>query len=235
MSKNCLIKQPAGIGDIFFLQKVAKKYINDGYNVYWPVINEYLFLKDYIKVDKLNFVSESEDFPMKSIYPSELKSPHIVDENNIFLPIKNFDQNYPSESVMYSKYKVLGLDYSDWKDFFQFERNLEKEESLLKVLGLEGKKFNLVNRLFGSPPNMKKCIHMGDYPDSFEMTLVEGYNLFDWIGVFLSADHIYTVETSIMYLITKLSLKNVTVFSKFDKPTYFHVSDLFDKDLNYIL
>ena len=49
MSKICLIRQPAGIGDIFFTQKIAMDYISKGYTVIWPVIEQFEFIKDYIK------------------------------------------------------------------------------------------------------------------------------------------------------------------------------------------
>ena len=68
MSKICLIRQPAGIGDIFFTQKIAKDLISKGYEVWWPVIQQFEFIKDYIKVDGLKFVTENENFPHKNIY-----------------------------------------------------------------------------------------------------------------------------------------------------------------------
>ena len=68
MSKICLIRQPAGIGDIFFTQKIAKDYISRGYTVIWPVISQFEFIKDYIKVNNLMFVNENSDFPHKNIY-----------------------------------------------------------------------------------------------------------------------------------------------------------------------
>ena len=68
MSKICLIRQPAGIGDIFFTQKIAKDLISKGYEVWWPVIQQFEFIKNYIKVDGLKFVTENENFPHKNIY-----------------------------------------------------------------------------------------------------------------------------------------------------------------------
>jgi hypothetical protein len=46
MSKICLIRQPAGIGDIFFTQKIAKDLISKGYEVWWPVIQQFEFIKN---------------------------------------------------------------------------------------------------------------------------------------------------------------------------------------------
>jgi len=46
--KICLINQPAGIGDIFFLQYVARKYLSMGYKVIWPLQERLLWIKDHI-------------------------------------------------------------------------------------------------------------------------------------------------------------------------------------------
>jgi len=35
--KPCLIKQPAGIGDIFFCQKIARYMAYHGYQIIWPI------------------------------------------------------------------------------------------------------------------------------------------------------------------------------------------------------
>jgi hypothetical protein len=50
MDKTCIIYQPAGIGDVFFTQKISKHMIENGYDVIWPVIKEILWIKDYIEV-----------------------------------------------------------------------------------------------------------------------------------------------------------------------------------------
>ncbi len=47
--KVCIIKQPAGIGDIFFCQKIAQSVLadTDCVKVIWPVSSIYSYLKDY--------------------------------------------------------------------------------------------------------------------------------------------------------------------------------------------
>ena len=136
---------------------------------------------------------------------------------------------------MYSKYNLLGIDYHDWVTFFEFERNFKKEEELIDLLGIKNTDYNCVNRMFGSPPNSQNCQHMDNYDNSVEMRYIEGFNIFDWIGVLLGANHIYTVETSLLYILNKLNLENVTVYSKHNPPNYFHVSELFPKNWTYTL
>ena len=235
MSKICLIRQPAGIGDIFFTQKIAKDLISKGYEVWWPVIQQFEFIKNYIKVDGLKFVTENENFPHKNIYLEGHSKPIQIADDSIYLPIQHFDRHFPDISVMQAKYKMVNTDSSDWLDYFEFERNLEREQKLIDHYGVQDKEFVFVNRMFGSPPHSKPCPHMGEYENSVEMEYLGWDNLFDWIGLLLKAKHIYTVETSILYIISKLGLKNVTVYSRHNPPSFHQVEHIFDKDLTYIL
>ena len=235
MSKICLIRQPAGIGDIFFTQKIAKDLISKGYEVWWPVIQQFEFIKNYIKVDGLKFVTENENFPHKNIYLEGHSKPIQIADDSIYLPIQHFDRHFPDISVMQAKYKMVNTDSSDCLDYFEFERNLEREQKLIDHYGVQDKEFVFVNRMFGSPPHSKPCPHMGEYENSVEMEYLGWDNLFDWIGLLLKAKHIYTVETSILYIISKLGLKNVTVYSRHASPSFHQVEHIFDKDLTYIL
>ncbi len=235
MSKTCIIRQPAGIGDIFFTQKIAKNLISEGYNIIWPVIEQFEFIKDYVKVDGLTFVNETSNFPHKNIYNEGYSKPIYFSEDLLYLPIQHFDRHFPNDSVMHAKYKMMNMDYSDWLEYFSFERNLEREQKLIDHYNVNDKDFVLVNRNFGSPPNSKPCPHMGTYENSIEMEYLGWDNLFDWIGLLLKAKHIYTVETSILYIISKLGLKNVTVYSRHNPPSFHQVEHMFDKDLNYVL
>jgi hypothetical protein len=136
---------------------------------------------------------------------------------------------------MYSKYNLLGIDYKDWLEYFDFKRNLKKEEELIDLLNIRNTKYNFVNRQYGSPPNTQNCQHMGEYENAVEMRYIEGYTIFDWIGVILNAEHIYTAETSLLYILKKLYINNVTVYSKHNPPNYFHVSELFTKNWTFKL
>lgn len=233
MSKICLIRQPAGIGDIFFTQKIAKNYIQKGFQVLWPVIPQFEYIKDYIKIDGLTFINENSEFPHKNVYNSGHSKPIMPSEDLLYLPLQFADRHIP-DSVMHAKYKILNIDFSDWVNYFEFERNLEREQKLIDYFGVNDKEFVFVNRMYGSPPDSKPCIHMGNYTDSIEMSYLGWDNLFDWIGLLLKAKHIYTVETSLLYIITKLGIKNVTVYSRHNPPSFHQVEHIFDKNLTLI-
>lgn len=95
------------------------------------------------------------------------------------------------------------------------------------------KDYILVNRNFGSPPHSKPCPHMGSYEGAIEMEYLGWDNLFDWIGLALQAKEIHTVETSLLYILYKLGIKNVTVYSRHNPPSFSQVEGFFDKDWNY--
>ena len=62
--KPCLIRQPAGIGDILFTQKIGKRLLETGRcnKVIWPVSKYYNYLQSYIGVDGIEYVNENSDF-----------------------------------------------------------------------------------------------------------------------------------------------------------------------------
>ena len=99
--RSVLFWQPAGIGDIFFLQKAARHFISLGYEVIWPVIPDFLYIKDYIK--GINFVNENEDFPHKEFYKT---STAINTEEFVYIP---FDISHHRFGVppMKGKYMLM--------------------------------------------------------------------------------------------------------------------------------
>lgn len=234
MYKTCLIQQPAGIGDIFFIQKIVKHFIKNNYEVWIPVISQFEYIKNYIKVPGLNFVTEHEKFPYKNLYGSGSSVPMKLQNEDIFLPIQNFDRNFPQMSVMEAKYQMLGIEYFDWVNFFEFERNLEREQRLFNFLNPEDKEYIFVNRNFGSPPTSKLCPHMTNYENAIEMKYLGWDNLFDWISLALRAKEIHTVETSLLYILYKLGVENVTVYSRHNPPSFSQIQNLFSEKWNYI-
>ena len=49
MSKICLINQPAGLGDIFFLQKFVDLKIQEGFKVIFPVVDNLISASRYFR------------------------------------------------------------------------------------------------------------------------------------------------------------------------------------------
>jgi len=212
-SKIGLIYQPCGLGDILFLQKLAHHIKHLGYEVYWPVVSEFEWLNEYIP--DFNFVSWDDkehkltgpplpnhvNFPCKEHYLSE-KQTEITDE------LFYFQGFVPTNQIMAGKYDTLGLDWKDWRDHIKFNRNKEKEDKLFyEVLGLQdGEEYVFVNRTFATRPNVMYDERI-PIDESFhqckvvELNILPEYSIFDWCKVLEKSKGIYSIETSLNYVL----------------------------------
>jgi hypothetical protein len=67
-----------------------------------------------------------------------------------------------------------------------------------------------------------------------EMRMIEGFNLFDWCMVLEKALAIYTVETSICYLIEKLNVTGrLFMYARNKNPDWFYIEGIFQKPWVY--
>ena len=62
----CLINQPAGLGDIFYTQRIGQHFRSLGYEIVWPVIKAYDWLSNYMTSEGLSdeafFTSKNKSF-----------------------------------------------------------------------------------------------------------------------------------------------------------------------------
>jgi len=212
MSKICLIKQPAGIGDIFFAQKIAKK-IKEKHDcrIIWPVIKQFDYIKDYMDSD-IEYPTEEEDFPFKYLYENN-HSNIISNDELIYLPLFKAGEHFRGTGIspVMAKYKLVNLEYNDWSSYFNFKRNKEREDYLFyDVLKIkDDEKYNFVNSNFASPPDVQKIDNIkidNDYR-TVEMKFFDFDNLFDWCKVLENATEIHTIQTSIQYMMEVMILK----------------------------
>ena len=206
MNKICLIHHFAGIGDVFFLQYIARKYMKMGYTVVWPLKNEILWIKDYI-ID-IQFCSVDDDFPGKQYYGQDMV---LITPQFVYLGIMRphlWDINSPR--IMASKYDVMNLHCEDWPKGFQFQRNLEKENDLYyNVLGLsDDSEYVFVNRYANTEVRKFNGIdHLTFDLPVVELSIRKGFTLLDWCKVFENAKEIHTVHTSLNYILEKIDFK----------------------------
>lgn len=218
----CLIQQEAGLGDILFCQGIAEYFHNNGYKVIWPVVKELIDTVEYIKTNA-EFFNRDEEYPMKKFFLEAYSSRQFLrtDNNDIFIPI-----GYSSymifpffRKIMQSKFSICNLNFREWKKDFNFNRNVEKENKLYyDVLGLkDNEDFILLNQTYSTQPTTIKK-DLTQYKNTFgefkivEMSILDEFTLFDWCKVFENMKSIITVDTSLMYIIEKLELKNKTDF-----------------------
>lgn len=207
--KVCLIKQPAGLGDILYTLKIAKSMVDKGFQVIWPVIKEYSFISRYIRDNNITFIDETAWFPYKSIY--QHGAPVQPTKDFIFLPLQTADRLYPNISIIESKYALAGLTHDNWQDSVRIRRNAGKEGELFyEALSLsDGEEYIFVNSLYGSPPNSVNLqgIRHPDDNRVINLSYLEGFNPFDWSKVIEEASAIYTVDTCFVSIIEKLAIK----------------------------
>jgi hypothetical protein len=201
--KPCLIKQPAGIGDVFFCQKIARVMMQNGYQVIWPLRPDIHWIKDYIR--DIYFPTTEDNFLGKDLYERGMGS--VIEENGAFISTATADITHNDGKIMSSKYSMLGLDHSDWRDYFKFERNIEKENDLYyNVLGLEDdSEFVFINNLYNTDVKNGKLLSPQNYNvPVVELQILQGFTLFDWCKVLEKAKSVFTINTSINYLIDVL-------------------------------
>lgn len=207
--KICLIKQPAGLGDIFFTQKIAHKYYQEGYKIIYPVIPQFTWLKNYIPF--FNFPDINDSFLYKYLFNN--KDEYFA-EDLIFLPLQDADKKFANKRIMESKYIMSQLCYTDWAAYFIFNRNFEKEQMLFNSLNLsENDEYCLVSKNYGSPPAyLKYNINPQTSLKIIELDFKDEYTLFDWCKVIENASEIHMIDSAINFIIEKLKLKTDKLF-----------------------
>jgi len=223
------IRQPAGIGDIFYCLKIAKRILSDGKakEVIWPVNDVFSYICDYIKYPGLTFTS-IKDYKEEELYKQKIP----------ILEINSADTYYPKLTIMSAKYHMVGLKEDDALDYFEFERNYEREESLFEKLSLDkSSEYVFVSEIYGSPPTSSRhAIPVNTNKRIIHNAYYEGVNLFDWCGVLENAYEIHMVDTSFMYLMEKLNCKgnNFNLYSRY-VPSNFNVIKHIPKKIKWNL
>lgn len=233
MKKTALMLQLWGLGDCIFIQSLANDFINEGYEIVWPV-------KDHF-VNWLNYAYPSMKFiPMSIVRPEmmEIKQDREIDGIRV-LPVRFAEHilGRPYKMHMVSKYDLYNKNWTMWKRDAMPVRNITREKELRSELGLKkGMKYNFVHTKFGGEGQHKIDIHPNnDYP-CIEMRMNDGYSLFDYAGVIENAEAIFAVSSATLYLFEILDLKagEVHIFNRTPiERNLDYVRFLFTKD--YIL
>lgn len=237
-NKICLIYQPLGLGDIFWVQQIVDTFIKDGYVVYYPVGDIYYdIVSSYIKKKNLIWVREEENFPLKQYYGQV--NFHQT-ETELYVPLSHADRYIPNCSVMISKYYFLSIPIGDYRKHFKIERNYGRENNLIQKYGLVDD-YILVNNSFGTE-SQDRDIKIENDTKVHYMNIQEdrknGFHIFDWIMALENAKQIHTVETSLCYLIDKYCLNNqIHMYEKrtsSQSNTYYNNVNLVYRNPNWI-
>ncbi len=201
--KTVLILQQFGLGDQIWSQTIAHKFIKDGYEVVWPVKNEY-------------FEGLCRAYPKIKWVPDSIIKPEVFDikekiehEGMLVAPIRWSDSymKLPYKDVMAAKYLMYGMEWQMWKKYAAWERNFYLENELFKKVGLQnGEPYNVVNTRFGSGTERNIEIKCENGFRNIELQIIPGFSLFDWQKILMEAKEIHTVSTSLLYILEMLPL-----------------------------
>lgn len=225
-----IINQFFGIGDVIFCQNIAKRFMDMGHSITWPVLPHFLegLQRAYPKITFVDMNSLRMDY--------ERQDEH--DWNGYRVVPLRFSDSLTGgtyDQCMASKYQLFGWNYSDWKDGAMWYIDNDRCEDLYFSLGLEiGEQYNLINCVYQSDFKGNKPIHVNNGFVNVNMREIEGFSLFDWAFVLMNAENIHTVSTSLFYLLELLPLSGrVHLYPRPNDPKFKHIDYLFTK--NYIL
>lgn len=200
-----------------------------GYEIIWPIRDDILWLGDYIKC--INFCSRDDNFSGKEYYGQDAV---IVTPNFVYLGImRSHLWGIGDDKIMSSKYSILNMNYSDWMSGFTFDRKLDKENDLYyNILKLkDDSNFVFINNLYNTDIRDSKFISHNQFDlPVVELQIIDGFTLFDWCKVLEKAKKIYTVNTSINYIIEVLNIScDEYVIYAHDKNNKSQIDYLFQK------
>lgn len=193
MNKTCLAVQSGGIGDILWLAGAREYLYKQGYKIIWPVLPQLLYVKDYIKHEHLEFVDINSNWQR---------------DFDLVLDFQTADRHF-SGSWQHAKYKLIGLDWSDWSSYLKIERNYQKEQELKDLLQLP-KNYAFISKKFGTPPHsITKNFIVGNKTQLpiVNMDFIEGFSLFEWAAIAAEAKEIYSVDSSLFYALEVYNIK----------------------------
>jgi hypothetical protein len=214
--KICLIRQPAGIGDILFCKKIGVIYNSFGFEVNWPITKAMENIIPYIETPYINYIPEGQPFPNSDLYsmPRFSTQPETGTDFK-YLPLQ-FSTDYLSGLIMDSKYKLAGIDYSDWVSYMGVKRNKEKEKALYHdILNLKkDEDYILANWTYGSYPNsVRRPFPINtESKKVIEITDKDGFSVFDWCKVIENAETIHMMDTCFSIIAEALTLKAKSLF-----------------------
>lgn len=191
LREKMFIQQPAGLGDIFFLQKLCKIFHKERYETYHKIEKNMWFAG-------ANRLTTSAHCHWNLPNPSK----HDLIYNGSRYP------NNP-EDTMRTKYTDVGMEYDDWKEYFTYERDSATEEKLRISLGVEeGDKFLLWNNVYAFNlinDNVEQHIDSDLKRIKIDQNIT---NIFDWCWMLENACEIHTTDTCLSYIIETLDIKS---------------------------
>ena len=231
--KPCIIKQPAGVGDVFFLQKIAHTYRQKGHEIIWPLRDDIVWIADYIPDITWCKLSEWLQGPYGKLFNY---GGFAETEEFIYIDASTADRTFNTDPtrIMSAKFGLAGLDHKDWAKYFKFNRNREKERELYHdVLGIK-EDYVYVNDI--THTDLRKTSSLAnkkyDYP-VIENKIVDGFTLLDWTMVLQNAKEIHTVPTAVCFMVDVIDTDAEVFYYPNSERQYKDVIDIFNNVTEY--
>ena len=231
--KPCIIKQPAGVGDVFFLQKIAHTYRQKGHEIIWPLRDDIVWIADYIPDITWCKLSEWSQGPYGKLFDY---AGFAETEEFIYIDASTADRTFNTDPtrIMSAKFGLAGLDHKDWAKYFKFNRNREKERELYHdVLGIK-EDYVYVNDI--THTDLRKTSSLAkakyDYP-VIENQIVDGFTLLDWTMVLQNAKEIHTVPTAVCFMVDVIDTDAQVFYYPNSERQYKDVIDIFNNVTEY--
>lgn len=233
--KPCIIKQPAGVGDVFFLQKIAHMYRHSGHEIIWPLCDNIFWISEYIsditwyKLSEWMMDSRSKIFNYAGF---------VDNEEFVYIDCSTADRTFNTDPtrIMSAKFGLVGFDHTDWGNYFKFNRKKDKEDELYyDVLGLkDNSEYSYVNDIVHT--DIRKTGRLSNIEYEYPVVdnrIVEGFTLFDWSKVLINAKEIHTIPTAVCFIVDVIDTKAKVFYYPNDERQYKDVIDIFNNVTEY--
>ena len=233
--KPCIIKQPAGVGDVFFLQKIAHMYRHSGHEIIWPLRDNIFWISEYIsditwyKLSEWMKDSRSQIFNYAGFDDNE---------DFVYIDCSTADRTFNTDPtrIMSAKFGLVGFDHKDWGNYFKFNRKKDKEDELYyDVLGLkDDSEYSYVNDIVHT--DIRKTGRLSNIEYEYPVVdnrIVEGFTLFDWSKVLMNAKEIHTIPTAVCFIVDVIDTKAKVFYYPNDERQYKDIIDIFNNVTEY--
>lgn len=182
---------------------IAQKWIDEGHSITWPVLPHFVegLKAAYNNIEWLDYRNINVDY--------QKRDEHDHWFNGILyrvVPLRWANEILGREYkfCMKSKYDLLQMDWTKWKEKAMWQRNEEREEVIMEETGANWwVEYTVVNRFFGSDSQFQCNIPV----EGIEMDIKKGYSLFDYAKLLENATYIHVANSSILYFLELLDLK----------------------------
>jgi len=207
--KKVLIHQPFKYGDYLIVIPIAQKLISLGYEVYLPfsshtaeLINYFDDIK-FFEIGPIDLASSIKFCRENSCILINCQSPTGYDELFTTKGGKYFIEEmkyYVAEDIM-----RCGINYED-KFNLKWNRNIEKENSLIKLLNIDLNEDYVVAHLNGDNGRVGK-VPFDEPRRVVRINKISGYTLLDWYPIILNSKAIYTIQSSAQCFVDAIKYK----------------------------